>query len=128
LGFILENLAKKLKRRHLIIIISDLLDNPAAVIEGLKLFRFKKNEVVIFHIMDRDELSFPFIGPTRFEDLESLTRITVEPAAIRKDYLHELDLFLETYRQGCRHEQIDYFLVDTATPLEKAITGFVSKR
>lgn len=128
LGFILENLAKKLKRRHLIIIISDLLDNPTAVIEGLKLFRFKKNEVVIFHILDKDELSFPFSDPTRFEDLESLTRITVEPAAIRKDYLHELNLFLETYRQGCRQEQIDYFLVDTATPLEKAITGFISKR
>lgn len=128
LGRILAHLANTLKRRHLIILISDLLDDPKETLEGLKLFRFKKHEVVVFHILDRDELTFPFTDPTRFESLEDLTKITVDPQAIRRDYLRELNEFKETYRQGCRHEQIDYFLIDTATPLEKAITGLLSVR
>ncbi|MBI4596403.1 MAG: DUF58 domain-containing protein [Candidatus Tectomicrobia bacterium] len=128
LGEILFNLAKNLKRRHLVILISDLLDDPKDVLDGLKHFRFKKHEVVVFHLLDRDELTFPFKNLTRFEGMEDLLKITVDPQAIRKEYLNEVESFVKTYKQGCRQEQIDYFLIDTATPLEKAITGFVSNR
>lgn len=123
-----HDLAERIHRRGLIIILSDLLEDPEKVIKGLKHFRHKEHEIVVFHILDPLELSFDFPDEASFTDMESGERIDVDPLHIRKDYKIKMKSFLDTYKKGCRKNNIDYYQLTTSTNLAKALENFLIKR
>ncbi len=124
----LHQLAEALKKRGLVILISDLLDDPDRVIEGLKHFRFKGTEVVVFHVLDRSELTFPFERAARFHDLESDEEVMAEPAVVRTGYLKSIEGLIDRYRRELGVVGIDYCLLDTSQPLDFALMAYLSTR
>lgn len=124
----LHQLADALGRRGIVVLISDLLDDPARVVRALKHFRFRGTDVIVFHLMDPDELKFPFDRPTRFEDMETTDELMAVPTLVRKDYLKALDEFLVHYKQELGAAGIDYNLISTDQPLELALLAYLSTR
>jgi len=124
----ISELAMGLNRRSMAIVISDLLDDEAAIVKGLQHLRFKGNDVLVFHVMDNAELTFPFERIAEFEDAENHETLAVAPQSIRKAYLQELEKFCGFYRQKCRASGIDYCLLNTAEPLDFALSSYLSKR
>jgi glycine/D-amino acid oxidase-like deaminating enzyme len=112
----------------MMILISDLLVDPADTLRGLRLLRQLGHDVLVLHLMDDDELDFPFARPVRFEGLESDDHLTCNPRALREGYLQALDRFLETVRHGCARDNIDYALIRTSMPLDAALTAFLKYR
>ena len=128
-GKILEDIAGQVKRRGLIVLISDLLDEPADILKGLRHFRFKGNDVIVFHLMDPAELSLPFDGNILFEDLEALNlQVITDPRAIRTTYQQVVNEFITDMRKQCHDNAIDYQLISTATPLDRALASYLSWR
>ena len=107
---------------------SDLLDDPARVIDGLKHLRFRGNDVLVFHVLDHAERTFPFERPVRFKDLESDEEVMAAPHAVRAQYLAALEALVETYRRELRLAGIDYTLVDTSEPLDVALLSYLAVR
>ena len=128
-GKILEDIAGQVKRRGLIVLVSDLLDEPAEILKGLRHFRFKGNDVIVFHLLDPAELSLPFDGNILFEDLEALNlQVITDPRAIRTTYQQVVDEFITDMRKQCHDNAIDYQLISTATPLDRALASYLSWR
>jgi uncharacterized protein (DUF58 family) len=128
-GKILEEIAAQLKRRGLVVLISDLLDDPEQVLKGLRLFRFKGNDVIVFHILDRAELELPFDGNVLFEDLEEAAlRVSADPRAIGPVYRQVVQDFIDRMRKQCHENSIDYQLISTSTPLDQAMASYLSWR
>lgn len=128
-GKILQEVAAKMRRRGLVILVSDLLDDPEEILKGLRLFRFKGNDVIVFHLLDAAELDLPFEGNIVFEDMEETSlRVTADPQAIRKTYQKVVGEFTERLRKECRENSIDYQLLSTATPLDHALVSYLSWR
>ena len=128
---ILHDLAGQLKRKGLVIIISDFFDNEDAVLEGIQHVRFGGSEVIVFHVMDPFELEFPFRGMVEFEGLEADPgdeRLVVQPQQIRKSYLEAVDAFRTRIREGCEKNNCHYFLVNTAHPIHETLTGYLAFR
>jgi uncharacterized protein (DUF58 family) len=125
---ILRETAETFARRGMMVLISDLLADPDGTIKGLKLLRQRGHDVLVFHIMDDDELDFPFSGPTRFEGLESDEFLNCNPRALREGYLAALNQFLERIRRDCARNTIDYALIRTSAPLDAALATFLSSR
>jgi uncharacterized protein (DUF58 family) len=123
-----SDLAFSLHRKGITILISDLLDDEEAIVKGLQYLRFKGNDVIVFHILDNAELTFPFERMSEFEDAENHETLAVSPQAIRTDYLQELERFCNFYRQKCQAGGIDYCLLNTAKPLDIALSSYLSKR
>ena len=124
----LHDLAEGIKKRGLIVLISDLYDEPEDVLSGLQHFKFLGNDVIVFHLMDKAEADFPFDHVTEFIDPETGERIVTAPDSVRKDYLAELEAFCAAYRQGCAALKVDYALFDTSTPLELALSEYLYQR
>ena len=124
----LHDLAEGIKRRGLIVLISDLFDEPENVLSGLQHFRFLGNDVIVFHIVDPAELKFPFDQITEFIDPETEERILTAPRSVREHYLQEMEDFYGVYRQGCADLRVDYKLFDTSTPLELALSEYLFQR
>lgn len=128
-GRILEEIAGQIKRRGLVVLVSDLLDEPEKILKGLRLFRFKGNDVIVFHLLDPAELSLPFDGNILFEDLEELNlRVVADPRTIRKTYREVVEEFTSRMRQECHDNVIDYQLISTSTPLDQALASYLSWR
>ena len=128
-GKILEEIAGKMRRRGLVILISDLLDEPEEILKGLRLFRFKGNDVIVFHLLDPAELELPFDGNILFEDIEeSSLRVTADPQAIRKVYRKVVEEFVDHLRKECHEQAIDYQLLSTSTPLDQALVSYLGWR
>ncbi len=125
---IMSNVAENYPRRGMMIVISDLLAERKPLFRGLRLLRQKGHDVLVLHIMDDDELDFPFNGSTRFEGLEIPEHLTCNPRALRKGYLEALEAFLEEVRRGCAKINVDYALVRTSDPLDAALAAFLSNR
>ena len=121
-------LAENLKKRALLIIISDLFDDEMEVFRALRHFRQKKHEVMIFHVLDHYELEFPFAHTANFIDVETSARVEADPRYVREEYLKEVNAFLENYRRGCAEGYMEYVLADTKTPFETLLTSYLSKR
>ena len=128
LGNIFVQAAQTYPRRGMMIVISDLFGDVAATMKGLRLLRQRGHDVLVFHVMDDDELEFPFTGPTKFEDMESETRLNCNPKALREGYLEALNEFLEQVRHQCALNAIDYALVKTSDPLDAVLAEFLSRR
>jgi uncharacterized protein (DUF58 family) len=128
-GTILEEIAGHIKRRGLVVLVSDLLDEPERILKGLRLFRFKGNDVIVFHLLDPAELDLPFDGNILFEDLEELNlKVVADPRAIRKTYREVVEEFTSRMRQECHDNTIDYQLISTTTPLDRALASYLSWR
>jgi uncharacterized protein (DUF58 family) len=128
-GRILEDIAGQIKRRGLVILVSDLLDDPAQILKGLRLFRFKGNDVIVFHLLDPAELDLPFDGNILFEDLEELNlKVVADPRTIRKTYQEVVGEFIAEMRKQCHNDAIDYQLISTSTPLDQALASYLSWR
>jgi uncharacterized protein (DUF58 family) len=128
-GKILENIAGQIRRRGLIVLVSDLLDEPEAILKGLRQFRFKGNDVIVFHLLDPAELDLPFDGNILFEDLEAANlQIIADPRAIRTTYKEVVQEFISEMRKQCHADSIDYQLISTATPLDQALASYLSWR
>ncbi len=127
-GAVLQELAGSLKRRGIIILISDLLDQPEEVMRGLKQIRSKGSDVIVFHLLDRDELEFPFQEPSLFRDLEKGIQLLTDPTTIRSAYLKTIQTIVEGYRQACASHLIDYSLFSTSTGLDRALVRYLTWR
>jgi len=128
-GKILEEIGGQIKRRGLVILVSDLLDEPEQILKGLRLFRFKGNDVIVFHLLDQAELDLPFDGNILFEDLEAVNlKVVADPRSIRNTYREVVQEFINEMRKQCRDSSIDYQLISTSTPLDQALASYLSWR
>ena len=124
----LHELAEGLKKRGLIILISDLYDEPERTLSALQHFKFQGSDLLVFQIADAAELNFPFDKLTEFVDPETGETITLTGAAVRKAYAQEMEKFFGRYRKGCADLKVDYHLFDTATPLELGLSEYLYRR
>ncbi len=124
----LHQLAEIYSRRGVVILISDLMDDEEGVLSALKHMRFKGHEVILFHVLDHDELEFPFTGLSRFEEMETNKEMLTLPDAVRASYLKNINNFINNWKLECRKLDIDYVLLDTAKPLDFALMSFLAKR
>jgi len=124
----LHRLANRFKRRGLIVLISDLYDEPEEVIRALHHFRHRKHELIVFHVFDKAELEFPFRDMTAFYDLETNERLQIDPLDVRDAYLEEIERFIENYRRACAEMNVDYVLTDTSVPYDFMLSRYLAKR
>ena len=124
----LHDLAAAVRRRGLVVLVSDLLDDPAQVLEGLKHFRYRGTDVVVFQVLDPDELKFPFEGAARFRDMETAAEVMAVPANVRKEYLDRMQAMIAHYKRELSLVGIDYCLLDTSQPLELGLMAYLMTR
>ena len=124
----LHQLAEALLKRSLIVVISDLLDDPETVIKGLRHLKFRGTDVVVFQVLDPNELTFPFKGSSKFKDVETAEEVTADPARARTEYLRELARLTLRYDRELRGAGIDYVQLDTSQPLDFALLTYLSAR
>ena len=124
----LTQLCDALTKRGMVVLISDLLDDPEAVVRGLKHFQFRGADVIVFHVLDPDEIDFPFDRATRFEDLETDEEIMAVPGVVRSHYLKAIGNLIDRYKRDLGAAGIDYMLLPTSTPLEMALLSYLSTR
>src|SRR5262249_8255481 len=122
----LHQLADSLSKRGMVVLISDLLDDPEAVVPGLKHFPYRGTDVIVFQILDPDETEFPFERATRFEDLETAEEVIAVPGAVRERYVRAMAQLIERYRRELGGAGIDYHLLSTRQPLELALMSYLS--
>ena len=128
IAVVLHDMAVQIRRRGIVIIISDLFDDEQKILEGIQHLRFGGNEVVVFHVLDKDELEFPFTGLIEFHGLEGIPKILTRPQEIKKSYLRELEAFRTTLREGCERNQCHYVPVNTSQPLHEILSGYLAFR
>ena len=128
LGAVFNELAERFKKRGVVAIFSDFFDDPARIMAGLKHFRHRKHEVIVFHILDPAELDFPFRDPTLFKGLEGVPEILTEPHAYREAYQEEIGRFLEEMKRGCRAANIDYVPLRTDQSLDVPLSSYLASR
>jgi uncharacterized protein (DUF58 family) len=124
----LHLLADGIRKRGLVVLISDLLDDPERVVDGLRHFRFRGSDVIVFHLLDPAELTFPFDRATRFRDIELGDELMAVPSVVRQQYLDALNQAVDHYRQDLGAAGIDYQLIDTSIPLDFALMSYLSTR
>lgn len=128
----LHRAADILRKRGLVILFSDLIpaegEDQDQVVEGLRHVRYRGHDVICFHILDHAELTFPFEGPVRFVDVESLRAVRADSDAVAAAYRQEVQDFVERYRTACRDDQIDFVQVDTADSFDRVLLSFLRTR
>ena len=127
-GLVLQELAGSLKRKGLVIVISDLLGDTDGVLRGLKQLRSRKHDVMVFHLLDKDELEFPFEEATIFKDMEEDIKLLANPHEIRTAYLKTLESLITVYKETCAANLIDYSLFNTTIALDRALTRYLTWR
>jgi len=124
----LHAIAENTRRRGLVIVLSDLIDDQDAVMNALNHFRHNRSEVVVFNIFDRAELELPYKGLVEFIDLETHRRMQARADVIRREYLRNVEGFVRAYRQSCAASRIDYQLVTTDEPFELMLSAYLNRR
>ena len=125
---ILDAMAERIKKRGLVILISDLLDDPENVIKGLNHFRHNKQEVIVFHLMDRQEFDFNFNERTKFKDMETGELITTDPWHIRSSYQQQINSFKNKFKKECGNQKVDYVPLFTDQKFDVALSEYIRKR
>jgi len=123
-----EHFTERVNQKGMVIIVSDLLDEPHNIIAGLNKIRSKDQDIILFHVLDDDEMRFPFNRLTRFEGLEGIPELTVDPVSLQNDYLKALNEHIDTIRRACQGNGIDYTLVTTSQKLDVALTTYLARR
>ncbi|MBE0644439.1 MAG: DUF58 domain-containing protein [Bacteroidetes bacterium] len=127
-GRALNMAAERLHRRGLVMIFSDLFDNPDDVLSALKHFRYNQHEVILFHILDPRERTFDFGRDAIFRDMENNEEMMTQPHQIQRAYKEAMRDFIARYKKECREQRIDYVLLDTSTPFDVALFEYLNKR
>ncbi len=126
---VLHDVAERIRRRGLVILISDLFDEPEAILTALQHLRFRKHEVIVFHVMADEEREFPFDKWTEFRDIEpNGLRLELDPRSLRAAYREEVAQFESELRKGCGRMKIDYVPVNTRDPFDETLVRFLSGR
>ncbi len=124
----LNSAAERIKRRGLVIIFSDLFDDQQAVINALKHFRYKRNEVIVFQVLDPLEMSFAIDSPTMFKDMETSREMLSQPVSVMESYQDAVKEFILNYKTACLSNNIDYVQLSTETPFDTALLEYLNKR
>jgi uncharacterized protein (DUF58 family) len=127
-GPIFHDLAERLKKRGVVIILSDLFDDVDSMMTGLKHFRHRRHEVIVFHVLDPAEEDFPFRQTTKFKGLEHLPEVVTEPRSLRKAYQAEFEKYQQQIRTGCRAHNVDYVKIRTDQSLDVALSTYLADR
>jgi uncharacterized protein (DUF58 family) len=127
-GKILDQLAEKLTHRSVIVILSDFFDDIESIKKGLRHLRYKKHEIIMFQILDPQEIDFPFEDVTLFKGLEEMGELLTEPRALRAGYIEQLKLFTESLQKLCRGMNIDFIRMNSGDSLDVALSGFLANR
>lgn len=128
MGRILNEVAQTIQKRGLVILVSDLFDDPDRILAGLRHLTHRRHDVIVFHVLDEAEATFPFDRMTRFEGLEDLGDLVVNPQSLRDGYLAELEKFRRKIRRGCTANRIDYVPMTTSTSLEVGLSTYLARR
>lgn len=125
---VLLQLAQKMRRRGLVIVLSDMLDDPEDLVRALRSFRYRKHELIVFQILDRDEVEFPFHEAAIFADLESGREMVVNPGLVRRRYQERFRAFIDSCHSALLGARIDHTVLYTDTPYDKALIAYLEKR
>lgn len=125
---ILRRVAESVTSRGMIVVVSDLLIDREPLFRALEMLRHKRHDVLVFHVLDDDELVFPFTGTTRFEGMEELPILTCDPRALRDGYMEALEEYLVEVRRGCARQGIDYAVVKTSDYVDAVLSKFLHHR
>jgi uncharacterized protein (DUF58 family) len=128
MGPIFHELAERISRRSIIVILSDLFDDVPNLLAGMRHLRYHRHEVVVFHVLDAFELEFPFQEATLFRGMEQFPELLTDPRTLRKSYLSEVRSFITELQKGCRDQNVDYVQLRTDTPLSVALTSYLAHR
>jgi uncharacterized protein (DUF58 family) len=128
LGPVLHEIASRAKHRGLVMLFSDLFDDPPAILSGLQHLRFDRHDVVVFHVLDAAEMDFPFEDPTKFRGLEVPAELLTDPRGLRAGYLRALHAFQDELRRGCRAMNIDFVPLRTDQSLGLALARYLAHR
>ena len=124
----LHKMAEHFGRRSVLVVISDLYEEPDVVLDAIGPLRFRGNDLIVFHVLDRQELEFDFTDPSAFEDLESGEQIPVVPDALAQQYRDMIRAHTTAIAERCSANRVDYALVNTSTPLDHALFSYLSTR
>ena len=126
---VLHDVADRIKQRGLVILISDLFDDPDKITKALHHFNYRNHELIVMHVMAEEELTFPFAKFSDFRDLEkSHHRLRIDPAALKAAYLENIRAFIEKIENACGHLNADYIPVNTSTPIHDTLTTWLGTR
>jgi uncharacterized protein (DUF58 family) len=125
---ILRRVAESVSGRGMIILVSDLLADRDGLFRGLEMLSHRRHDILVFHVLDTDELTFPFAGSTRFDGMEEQPNLLCDPRALREGYLAALEEYLVEVRRGCARRGIDYALVRTSDYLDAVLSKFLHHR
>ncbi|MCA9642269.1 MAG: hypothetical protein KC492_16295, partial [Myxococcales bacterium] len=128
LGAVTSQVASQLPKRGMCILLSDLFADQHVLSKGLRRLRLKGHDLVVLHILDDDELDFPFSRTTRFEGLESNDQLACNPRALKKQYLAAMQRFLEDSRRTCLTNLAEYMLIRTSSPLDAVLNELLARR
>jgi uncharacterized protein (DUF58 family) len=124
----LNRMAEHFKRRGILLLISDFYDEPDAILDALKPLRFLGNDLIVFHVLDPQEITFDFDDASTFQDLETGEQIPVVPQSFRAEYRRLIQEHIDTLRTKFSEQRIDYALLDTSEPLDRALFSYLSSR
>lgn len=124
----LQDYAARLSARGIVVVISDLLDDPEDLLQGLRRLSLTRSEVIVFQVLDTEEITFPLEGNVRFIGLEDDSRLQTNPADLRKSYLAAFNEHQRAVRRACEQCGVHYTLCDTSRPLAEALTGYLAFR
>lgn len=127
-GRALKEVGEALRRRGLVLLFSDLLDDARAIAQGLKQIRHRGHEMILFHVLDPDETRFPFERLTRFHGLEGGPDVVADPEALQRAYLEEVEAFTRQVRRACHANRIDYVPLDTSESLGTTLSAYLARR
>ncbi|PID28031.1 MAG: DUF58 domain-containing protein [Candidatus Cloacimonadota bacterium] len=125
---VLHSLAERIQKRGLIILITDLLDDPEKLMNGLRHFRYLKHEVIVFHLIDKEEIEFNYKKETEFIDSETKEKVVVNPWQIRKQYIDSFKDFTDKITGECLKSNIEYNQINTSVPIEQNLLAYFIKR
>lgn len=119
---------RKLKRRGLVVLISDLIDDPVETLKAIRLLASHRHEVIVFHVQDATELEFNFEGAALFRDMETGEEMEIDPASLRTTYLEQMTELTAFYRKGLAEMGIDYQLINTRQSYDQALAAYLNRR
>ncbi len=125
---VLAGVAERILHRGLVVIASDFIDEPATVLKGLRHLRHLKHDLILFQILDPDEIELPFRGSLRFRDPESQSELLTDPGRLLREYQEHIRGFIQTYRDGAVEIGIDHVLLRTTDALDRALAGYLASR
>lgn len=128
MGLVFHDLAERFRKRGIVVVLSDLFDDPARIVAGLKHLRHRRHEVILFQVFDPAELEFPFRQSTLFKGMEELGDVLTEPIALRRAYQDEINSFREELRRGSQAINIDYVPLRTDQRLDQALSAYLALR